>query len=470
MTDTVAPTSPPTIPPTGRVLDVGFDDQLSAPRTLLFGVQHLLALTGIWIFPVIIGASLGLGTGDVSHIVQACFLLTGLVTVLQSSRILRLPIVQGPTAAFMVALITAGTTYGLGVAFGSMMVAGAIFLVLTVPIGRFGVFGHLAKLASHPLVYGTLFIIIGAQLASIGLPNWFGRSGTEGFGWASFAVAAATVLTVVACLVFGGNTIVKRSAIVIGIGVGSVLAAVTGLWSMPDLASAPLVGPPALLPFGFGVQWPVVLLMVLAFLQAGGEAMGMYTLVGGWGGERMTTERVNRGLFTEFLGSVVGAAFGGIGTTSYPENAGIIRVTRIGSRFVTMTAGGLALALAFLPQVSLFVAGLSGVVLAAASTVLFGVIAMSGVQALRAVQWDDLNLAVAGTAFIVSLGAQFLPAPVLALLPADIAGILVSPMMVGIVLLLVLHGLVNGLIRPFLTRRQGTATPAEAPLATDTAH
>lgn len=34
------------------VLKVGFDERMSPARTGLFGLQHLLALTGIWIFPV----------------------------------------------------------------------------------------------------------------------------------------------------------------------------------------------------------------------------------------------------------------------------------------------------------------------------------------------------------------------------------------------------------------------------------
>ncbi|MFK0120878.1 uracil-xanthine permease family protein [Streptomyces sp. NPDC090994] len=445
----------------GAVLDVGFEDRVPGPRLLLYGLQHLLALTGIWIFPAAVGASLSLSDTSVSHIVQACFLMTGVVTILQSSKVLRLPIVQGPTAAFLAALLASGATYGLGVAFGSMMVAGAVFMLLTVPVRKFGLFGHLARFAADPLVFGTLFVIIGAQLASIGLPDWFGTKGTAGFGWHSFWIAAATVATVFCCMIFGGNTLIKRGAVVWGIVAGSVLAALTGSWSLPGLGGAAVVGAPHFMPFGFGVEWPVVLLMLLAFLQAGAEAMGMYTLVGGWGGRRPSLTRVNRGLFAEFLGSVVGAAFGGIGTTSYPENAGIIRVTRIGSRFVTMAAGCFALVLAFLPQVSLFIAGLSAPVLSAASTVLFGIIAMSGIQMLRDVEWDDLNMAVAGTSFIVALGTQFLPADVVALLPEDISGIVTTPMMVGVVMLVVLHGVVNFGVRPLLERRgaRPSATP-----------
>lgn len=440
--------------PDEQVLDIQIEDRVSAPKLGLFGLQHLLALTGIWIFPVVLGTSLDLTAAEVSHIVQACFLLTGIVTILQSSRILRLPIVQGPTAAFFAALLVSGATYGLGVAFGSMIVAGVIFMVLTIPVGRYGLFGHLVKFAADPIVFGTLFIIIGAQLASIGMPGWFGSAGTPGYGWSSFWVGVAVVVTIVACMLFGGETLIKRGAIVWGIVVGSVIAAIAGVWSLPDLSDAAFVGVPTPFPFGFGVAWPVVILMLLAFLQAGAEAMGMYTLVAGWGGQQLSLNRINRGLFTEFFGSVVGAMFGGIGTTSYPENVGIIRVSRIGSRYVTMTAGVFALALAFLPQVSLFMAGLSGTVLAAASTILFGVIAISGIQMLSTVKWDDLNVAVAATSFIVALGGQWLPEDIVAAMPAEVSGVITTPMMLGVVLLITLNALVNFGIRPLLDRRR----------------
>ena len=71
------------------------------PKLLLFAVQHLLTLSAVWVFPVLIGITLGLATGDVTRMIQASFLLAGVVTVLQSSRIVRLPIVQGPTAAWL---------------------------------------------------------------------------------------------------------------------------------------------------------------------------------------------------------------------------------------------------------------------------------------------------------------------------------------------------------------------------------
>jgi len=457
---------PEAAPAPQRVLAILPEDRLPVGRTALFGVQHLLALTGIFIFPVLLGSALDLEVAQVGQIVQACFLLTGVVTVLQSSRLLRLPIVQGPTAAFFLALLSSGTTYGLGTAFGSMAVAGLVFMALSIPVGRLGLLGHVSAVASHPVVFGSLFVIIGAQLAAIGLPNWFGTAGTPSFGAPSFLVATVTAVVVVLCLVLGRQGLVKRGAVVWGIAAGTAAAALLGVWS----ASLPteLVGLPQLLPFGFGVAWPAVLLMLLAFLQAGTESMGMYSLVGGWAGQRIDRQRVNRGLFTEFAGTALGGLFGGIGTTSYPENAGIVRVTGVGSRHVTMAAGAFALVLAFVPAVGLLVAGLPGPVLAAASTILFGSIVVGGIQMLADVEWDDINLAVVGPSVVVALGAQFLPTDVMETAPEAVAGLVSSPMMVGVLLLLTLHVLLNILLRPHLERRaqqrrsDGDAVPTTA--------
>ena len=455
MSDLTAPT-PPTPLTTSDIptLTVGFDEKLNAPRTALFGMQHILALTGIWLFPALIGQALDLSHQQTGWLTQGCLFMTGLITVLQSSRLLRLPIVQGPTAAFMLAIIATGTTYNLGTAFGSMFVAGLVFAALAIPLKGLGQFGHITKLVSDPIVLGTMLLIIGAQMASIGVSGWFGPPDTLGHGWPFFLISVVTVIAVIAFSVFGGDTVLRRGAIFWGIVVGTAVAFISRQWTLPDVAGTPLVDTPQLLPFGFGVEWPAVLLMLIAFLQAGTESAGMYQLVGGWGGERIGSARTNRGLFTEFAGTAVGSLVGGIGTTSYPENAGIVRMSGIGSRFVTGTAGAIALTLSFVPAVGLFVAGLPMPVLAAASTILFGVIALSGVQMMSRIEWDELNLMVAAPAFIIALGSAYLPEEILAAIPPSVASIVTTPMMVGVILLIILHLILNlGVRRRLQTRR-----------------
>lgn len=451
-------------------LDVSIEDHVSTPSTLLFGFQHLLALTGIWVFPVLIGQILHLDAQAVSWIIQACFFTTGLVTILQSSRILKLPVVQGPTGAFFIAVLTGGATYGLAATYGSMVVAGALFMLLAIPLGKLGILGRLARFVAAPVVFGTLLVIVGGSLADVGLSGWFGIPGTQSYGAQSFQIAVVTALIIVACMVFGGKTLVRKGALLWGIIGGTLVAWLSGSWTLPSLSGASVLDLPRLLPFGFAVAWPMVILMMLAFLHAGVEAMGIYALLARWGGQEMPTERVHRGLFSEFFGCCIGALFGGLGTTSYPENVGIIKVSRVASRRVTLAAGVFALALSFVPKLALLIAGLPPCVLASASTILFGIIAISGIQMLARVDWDELNIAVAAPSFIIALGVTHVPADLMARLSPAVSSFL-KPMMLGTVLLVVLHILINHVARPWLARAGRTrATMGEAVASSPVQH
>jgi len=432
-------------------LDVGIEDRLPLGRTAVFGFQHLLALTGIWVFPILIGQVLNLTTQQVSYIVQASFFTVGIVTVLQSSRILKLPVVQGPTAGFFIAVMAGGLAYNLGAAFGSMVVAGLIAMLLTLPVGGLGVMGRLMKFIATPIFYGMLLVIVGAGLASVGLSGWFGVPQTPTFGMASFTVACFTALVVLACMIFGGDSLIRRGALLWGVILGTLLSWIMGIWQLPDFSSSAVVALPQIFPFGFSVEPALVILMLLVFLQTGAEAMGIYSLLGKWGKQEITTERVHRGLFSEYFGCAVGAAFGGLGTVSYPENVGIIRVSKIGSRFVTLMAGAFAIALSLIPALSLLIAGLPPPVLAAASTLLFGIIGVSGIQMLASIEWDELNICVAAPSFIIALGSDHIPQEILARLPASVTGFL-KPIMLGTLMLIVLNITVNHMIRPRLSR------------------
>ena len=123
---------------TDAEFSINIEEKFPAGKSAIFALQHVLALTGIWIFPVLIGQALQLYTAQVGIIVQACFLTTGIVTILQSSGMLRLPVVQGPTVVFFVVLISGAHIYGLGTAFGSMAVAGVVFALLSLPIRGWG--------------------------------------------------------------------------------------------------------------------------------------------------------------------------------------------------------------------------------------------------------------------------------------------------------------------------------------------
>jgi xanthine/uracil permease len=349
----------------------------------------------------------------------------------------------------MIGVVLAGRDGGLGAAYGSMALAGMIFVLLSLPIGRRAPISYIVPAMTSPLVYGTLLVIIGAQLAAYGLPQWFRGENPA----ASFAGALLTALVVLACMLFGGQGVVRRNAVILGMTAGILFFAATGRIDLAPIADAAWFAAPRPLAYGLSVSLPLTFLMLLGFIQATTESVGMYVLLGRWLGQEVDDRRICRGLLGEYIGCVVGALFGGFGTTTYAQNVGIVRITGIASRFATLAAGMLAIGLSFLPAFCLFMASLPSPVLAGASTILFGIIAISGVQMMREIEWDELNLAVAGTGFIVAMGTASLPKTITASLPRIVEGIVTQPMVVGVAMLVGLNLIVNGWVRPALDRR-----------------
>ena len=263
-------------------LTVGIDEKMSIGELLLFAIQHLMGITFLLAVPGIIGSACGLNSADIGYMVQSCFITAGLVTIFQSIFILKLPAVHGPTAVFMSAILTTGAAYGLGTAYGSMLIAGIIVAVLSIPIGKIGVIGKLTKVLTSPLVFGTLMLIIGTQLAEIAIPGCFGTEGTDTYPWVNLAAAFITIVVAAGFMLFGKKGLMKRGALLWAIIVGTIFYAVVAGIDFSSVAQAKIVGLPKIMPYGFKVNVGVVILMLLAYLHSVSEALGMYSLIAGW--------------------------------------------------------------------------------------------------------------------------------------------------------------------------------------------
>ncbi len=435
-------------------LTVGIEQKMNPGQLLLFAVQHLMGITFLLVVPGLIGAACGLADTDIGYLVQACFMTAGLVTILQSVFILKLPAVHGPTAVFMSAILTTGAAYGLATAYGSLLIAGIVVAVLSIPIGKIGLIGKCTRFLTSPLVFGTLMLIIGTQLSQIAIPGCFGTEGTATYPWIDLAAAVITIIATAAFMLFGKKGMVKQGGLLWGIIIGTIFYAIVGDISFDSVASAAVVGLPRIMPFGFKVNIGVLILMLLAYLHSVSEALGMYSLIAGWDGQTVSEQRANGGIFGLALGNVVGTVLGGVPTTTYPENVGIIRATGVGSRFATLLMGVIAVLLGFFPKVGMLIAVIPSSVSSGATVVLFGMIAFSGIQHLRDVEWDDMNIITASIPYIISLGCMFLPESFTAMLPSAVQSIVTQPMLVGIILLVVLNTVNNMLLRPLYEKRQ----------------
>jgi xanthine/uracil permease len=170
-------------------------------------------------------------------------------------------------------------------------------------------------------------------------------------------------------------------------------------------------------------------------------SMAMYEMVGQWGNQKMSAERMSQGIFAVAIGSVLAGIVGGFSTIVYPDNMGMLRATRVGSRYSTLAAGIILIALGACIKFDMLLVLVPQPVVSAAATLLFGVVFMHGVQMLSKVDWDDRHYVAAGLAVLVGLGGLFVSSEVLQSMPLAARLFVQQPVISGRLTLVILHSL-----------------------------
>jgi xanthine/uracil permease len=434
--------------PFEKVFDVGIDEKLSYDQLLILGLQNIFGMTGMFVFPAIMGRSFNLAPDQIAYLYGMTFAVCGVVTILQSTLLLRLPVIQGPYAGSFASLLAVGHLGGgtqggnLGAAYGSFFVAALIWCVLTVPIRGFSVIGLFSRFLRAPIIAGMIVVFIMIQVANVALPGWIGLPQSPGFPLVNILAGALTVAVVIVVSLWGGK--LRRAAILIGLAAGTIAYAIFRPVSLADVANAPLLVTPQVFPFGFAVQTNLVIVFLLVLLPASIGSMALYQMVGNWGGQTISSSRMSQGIFAIGLGGVLAGLFGGFSTIVYPDNIGMLRTTRIGSRYATLAAGVLLIVLGGCVKFDLLLVVVPLPVVSAAATLLFGIVLMHGVHILAKVDWDDRKFIVAGLAMLVALGGMFLSPEVLAQMPLLAKLLITQPVISGGLTLVVLHSLLCG--------------------------
>jgi xanthine/uracil permease len=436
--------------PAEKVFDIGIDERLSYDQLLILGLQNIFGMTGMFVFPGILGRSFNLPPEQIAYLYGMTFLVCGFVTILQSALLLRLPIIQGPYAGSFASMLAVGHLGGgLGAAYGSFFVAALIWCVLSLPVRGFSAIGLLARFLRAPIIAGMIVIFIMIQVSNVALPGWIGLPQSPGFPAVNFLAGAIAVAVLIAVSLWGGK--VRRAAILLGLAAGTICYALFRPISLAAVANAPLLVAPRLFPFGFAVESELVIVFLLVLLPASIGSMALYQMVGDWGGQNVSASRMSQGVFAIGLGGVLAGLFGGFSTIVYPDNIGMLRTTRVGSRYATLAAGILLIVLGASIKFDLLLVVVPLPVLSAAATLLFGIVLMHGVHILAKVDWDDRKFIIAGLAMLVALGGMFISPEVLAQMPLLVRLFATQPVISGSLTLIVLHAILCGTPPPRAT-------------------
>lgn len=424
--------------------DIGVNGRVPIKDAVLMGLQNVFVMTGIFVFPGIMGKVLHLPLETVAYLYAVTFMGCGLTSLLIATVFGRMPLVAGPYAGvFTALLIFARGPGGLGSAYGSLVAASLLWAVLSIPIRGFSLVGWLSKAVRTPVISGVIVMLVMMQIADLAFPHWLGKPEDPSFGLLNLGAGLLTAL-VLMFLICIRIPIARRLALLISLVAGTAVFEAFSPINFAAVAHAPWVVTPKLFPFGLSFD-PVSCLIYFVILVAVNlQTMALMGIVGEWTGEAMSPPRLSKGVLAMMLGSAAAACIGAFTNLPYPANVAILRSSGVASRWVTAATGVILIAMGFCTKIDYVFVLLPVPVLSAAATVLFGIVFVHGVEMLAKVDWDERTLAVCGFSLMLGFGSLFLEPKTLAAMPQFVSLLLRQPIIVGVTALLALTAILPG--------------------------
>ncbi|MBO0850237.1 MAG: purine permease, partial [Pseudonocardia sp.] len=370
-------------------------------KLAVYGFQHVLAFyAGAVIVPILLASAIGLTELQLIHLINADLLTCGIASILQSVGFwkvgVRLPLLQGVTFTAVspmiaIGLAAGGGTEGLLVIYGSVIVAG-LFTLLIAPY-----FGRLVRYFP-PVVTGSVITIIGIALLPVAAQDVVGGGSTpDPTNGRYLAYALGTLaLIVIIQRIFRG--FMATIAVLIGLVVGTLVAWALGDAHFDSVAGSSWVG--VTTPFYFGLpkfSVAAIVSMCVVMLITAVETTGDVFATGEIVDKKIGKDDIARALRADGLATTLGGILNSFPYTCFAENVGLVRLTRIKSRYVVAAAGLFMIVLGVLPKAGAIVAGIPHPVLGGAALAMFATVAVVGVQTLSRVDFNDhRNIVIVG--------------------------------------------------------------------------
>jgi NCS2 family nucleobase:cation symporter-2 len=337
------------------------DQMLPTPRLLALGLQHVLVMyAGAIAVPLIIGRALKLAPEQVALLINADLLACGIVTVIQSLGVtplfgIKLPVMMGVTFAAVGPMLAIANDASLGeptarllTIFGSAIAAG-VFTMLVAPVLSF-----LLPLFP-PVVTGSVILMIGISLMRIGV-NWAAGApvaSIPSYGDLFNLGMAGLVLVTILLITRFVRGFFGNIAVLLGIILGCLVA-----YFAFDAMSLKKVGEASwfavVYPLQFGVpqfHWIHILTMCIVMIVVMIESAGMFLALSDMTGKKLGPDDMTRGLRTDGLGTLIGGLMNTFPYTSFSQNVGLVGVTGVRSRWVTVTGGAIMILMGLVPAV-----------------------------------------------------------------------------------------------------------------------
>lgn len=356
-------------------------ERMAWPQTIGIGLQHVMAMFGS---TVLVPALTGFPP-------TAALFFSGVGTllflVITKGKV---PSYLGSSFAFIAPMVAATSMHSMAVASGGIIITGLALAIVGFLVHKAGT--RWIHAVMPPVVMGTILALIGLNLAG---------ATTEGMVEVPLTTFGTTAAVIITAVLFRG--FLGRLSILLGIVVGYLLALAQQQIDFQPVTEASWIGLPAFHAPEF--QFDVLFLFLPVVFVLVAENIGHVRTVG-----LMTRSNLDphngRALIADGLATMLSGSGGGVGTTTYAENIGVMASSRIYSTAAYWVAGIVAMSLAFFPKFGALIATIPMGVAAGAGIILYGMIGIMGARIWVNNEVDfsnTINLMAAGSGLIIAI-------------------------------------------------------------------
>lgn len=308
----------------------------------------------------------------------------------------KVPVFLGSSFAFIPVIQSVTKSTGsLQFAQGGIIVAGFIYVILSLVINKIGV----SKITKYfpPQVVGPMVIVIGFNL----IPTAFNMASTN------FLVSSVTFLSCIILTKFSKGFI-KQLSIIISVAIGYLLSLKIGIIDLTPIYEAKTLSlPPLSAPkFALGPILTIAPVVVAVFM----EHIGDITTNGEVVGQNFIRDPgVNRTLLGDGLATIVAGFLGGPANTTYGENTGVLALTKNYDPSTLRLAAVFAIILGCVGVIGGFLQTIPTAVMGGISMILFTMISLVGFKTIKnaKLNLNLKNIITMASILILGLGPNF---------------------------------------------------------------
>ncbi|KAJ5885763.1 hypothetical protein N7504_011599 [Penicillium tannophilum] len=433
----------------------GLNDRVPVVLALILGLQHALAmLAGVISPPIMLGGTSGVnfGTEDYQYLVSTSLIVSGLLSAIQMTRFHiygtkyyvgtgLLSVVGTSFATITVAegafsqmyetgycpTSASGTKLPCPKGYGALL--GTSCLCALLEIGLSFMSSRLLARIFPPLVTGPTVLLIGASLIQSAMEDWGGGSGCgpsprsmcpsadapHALLWGSpqfIGLGFLVFVTIILCERFG-PPILKSCAVIVGLLVGSIVAAACNYFESSGIAEAPVISFAWVHTFPLSVYPPLILPLLALYIVIMMESIGDITATCDVSRLQVEGPMFDSRIQGGVLGNGITCVLAGLMTISpmsvFAQNNGVIALTKCANRTAGFCCCFFLVVMGLFAKFAAALVSIPSPVLGGMTTFLFSSVAISGIRIISQIDFTRRNRFILTASFALGMGITLVP-------------------------------------------------------------